>query len=168
MGILFMSLHQPIDIPHNDDISIFLSLFHWLLFFSISYLSLHFSVCSSSVNVRLVLCCYYALRLGSQLSPLLKNCDLCEHPVTNTEHLDTTVLLLCRLSLRLFSVIRLLLCGLPSLLTFHPFNHINVITTLKMSRCALILYSNSLSVSYTPNATEPVLFLPQYIKTCIY
>jgi hypothetical protein len=127
-----------------------------------------FSVCSSSVNVRLVLCCVYALHLGSQLFPLLKNCDLCEHLVTNTELSDTTVLSFYCLSLRLLFILRFLSCGLPSLLTFHPFSHVNVIKVPKMSRCALTLYSSSISVSYTPHATESVLFLPQYIKTCIY
>ena len=127
-----------------------------------------FSVRSSSVNVRLVLCCVYALHLGSQLSPLLKNCDLYEYPVTNTEPLDTMVLLLYCLSLRLFFIIRFLLCGLPSLPTFRPFSHVNVIKAPKISRCTPILCSNSISVNYTLHATESVLFLPQNIKTCIY
>lgn len=126
------------------------------------------SVCSSSVNVLFVLCCVYALHLGSQLSPLLKNCDMCEHPVTNIEFSDTVFLLLYCLSLLLFFIRRFLLCGLPSLLTSHSFSHVNVIKTPKMSRCALTLYSSSLSVSYTPHAIASVLFLPQYIKTCIY
>ena len=141
-----------------------------LTFILLYFLSLpsFFSVCSSCVNVRFVLCCVYALHLGSQLSPILKNCDWCEHPVTNTELSDTTVLLLYCLSLRLLFIIRFLLWGVTSLFTFHPFSHVNVIKVQKMFRCVLTLYSNSLSVSYTPHATEFILFLPQYIKTCIY
>jgi hypothetical protein len=132
-----MSLRQPIEI-HTTMTSQFFSPcftdFHSSLFPISPFI---FSVWSSSVNVHLVLCCVYTLHLSSQLSPLLKNCDLCEHPVTNTELSDTTVLLLYCLSLRLFFVIRFLLCGLPSLLTFHPFINVNVI---KVPKCPVVLW----------------------------
>jgi hypothetical protein len=128
-----------------------------------------FSFCSSSVNVHLVLSCVYALYLGSKLSSILKNSDLCEHPVINTELSDTMVLLLDCLSLRLFFIVRFLLCGLRSRL-FTPFS------SLQSRKCNqgtqnvplfLTLYSSLLSVSCT-SCNWICIVSASVPKTCIY